>query len=65
MHARIEHAIRQALEAREKAAACIDTGTRDGWLQVAHNWDELISTYEEFQRVRDSALGSVVKLNPK
>jgi hypothetical protein len=65
MHARIEQAIRQALEARQKAAACIDTGTQDEWLKIARKWDELASSYEEFQMVRDSSLSTLAKPRPK
>jgi hypothetical protein len=60
MHAKIEHAIRQALEARRRAETCIDLHTQAEWFRVASMWDELASSYEKFQRVRDSALSAEV-----
>jgi hypothetical protein len=65
MHAKIEHAIRQALDARQRAAACVDAGAQDEWLKVARKWDELASSYEEFQKVRDSYLSALVEPRPK
>jgi hypothetical protein len=61
MHARIEHAVREALAARRMADACVDVGRREQWLKIAQQWDELIMSYEELQKLRDSALSAVVK----
>ena len=60
MQQRIEHAIRQALEARQKADACIDTHAREQWLQVATMWEEFAGTCERLQKVRDAATGAMI-----
>jgi hypothetical protein len=50
MHS-VEYAVRQALEARQKAAECIDNRSREEWLKVAGMWDELITEYQRIQPV--------------
>jgi len=43
---RIEYARRQALNARERAAACMDNNARDEWETAARMWEELAEQYE-------------------
>lgn len=56
MQAKIEHAMRQALEARQKADACMDTRVREQWLHVAAMWDQFVRACEEIKQVQESSL---------
>jgi hypothetical protein len=56
MHKNMEHAVRQSSEARRRAGICVSIGVRDQWLMIAEMWDDLASSYEQFQKVRDSSL---------
>lgn len=51
----IEHAVRQALEARKRAAECIDNRAREEWLMAARSWDELITEYQQLQNSNGDA----------
>lgn len=42
---RIEYARRQALDARERAAACIDNRSRSEWEKAAEMWERLAEQY--------------------
>ena len=42
---RIEYARRQALDAYEQAARCMDNRMRDEWLKAAHLWEQLADQY--------------------
>lgn len=53
MQREIEQAMRQALDARAQADACVDTGMREEWLHVARMWDDLIQAYEEHQQLAE------------
>jgi hypothetical protein len=64
MHDNIAHAVRQALEARQRAQACIDTNTRDEWLRVAAMWDGLVDGYKELEMARDRMTTEVWRDRP-
>ena len=51
MQEQIEHATRQALTAREQAAASPDPDIKAQWMKLARMWDDLIREYREFQRL--------------
>ena len=42
---RIEYARRQALDARERAAACMDNRARSEWENAAQMWEDLADQY--------------------
>jgi hypothetical protein len=52
MEDHIEHAARQASEAKDKAAASADSNARAEWLKLAHLWEELIREYGELEKFR-------------
>jgi len=56
MHVKIERAIRQAMEARQKADDCDDARMRDQWLNIACTWEELAASYEVIQKIMDDDL---------
>jgi hypothetical protein len=43
---RIDYAIRQAADARNRAAVCPDTRTREEWLRAAGMWEQLARQYQ-------------------
>jgi hypothetical protein len=48
----IELARRQALNAYERAAECIDNHLKEEWLRVARMWEELDRAYSDLQRTQ-------------
>lgn len=60
---RIEYARRQSLDARQKAAECIDNRTRDEWLKAAEMWDALAVQYERL--LADETQQMVNEMVPK
>ena len=56
MYKNMEHAVRQSSEARRRADICVSIGVRDQWLMIARMWDDLASSYKQFQKVRDRSL---------
>jgi hypothetical protein len=55
MQQKIEHAKRQAHEARESARRCSDKRVQDEWIRVASLWDELAEEYRRFQTATGNA----------
>lgn len=55
MQDRIDHAVRQATEARKRATRCRDTHSRQHWLYAADAWEKIALTCAEFQRLRQEA----------
>jgi len=53
---RIEYARRQALDAYERANACVDTASRDEWLKAAALWEAIGRQYELLLKVQQSAM---------
>ena len=47
---RIEYARRQALDAYERAAECVDNASRDEWLKAAGLWEALARQYPDDYR---------------
>ena len=54
---RIEYARRQALDAYERAAECIDNASRDEWLKAAGLWEALARQYELLLNVSEPTVG--------
>ena len=53
---RIEYARRQALEARENAAACLDNRIREEWEKAAALWEMIAAQYELLRGFEESAM---------
>ncbi|HEY3777415.1 MAG TPA: hypothetical protein VGL35_05110 [Rhizomicrobium sp.] len=53
MQNRIQHALRQAVEAREKALLTGDNRLKTEWLKVAQMWDAVAAEYRELDAARD------------
>lgn len=45
MQQRIEYAIRQSLDARQRANECSDYRTQEAWLKAAGLWTEIAEQY--------------------
>ena len=56
MQQKIEHAIRQALEARQQAELCMDNRVRGEWFKIAETWERIAREAEEIQRAQEAAL---------
>jgi hypothetical protein len=56
MLAKIEHAARQALAARQNAAEALDIRIKDEWLLVAQMWEELIREYHAWPQNTEPTL---------
>lgn len=50
MQNRIQEALRQAVEAREKALMAGDGRLKAEWLKVAEMWEAVASAYREHER---------------
>lgn len=50
---RIEYARQQAARAREQAAACGESGTREEWLKAEGMWKELVQQCELLLRISE------------
>lgn len=50
MQDKIEQAMRQAAEARERASRSSDPQVREEWLRVGRMWDDLALQYAEFAK---------------
>lgn len=55
MQGHIDHAVRQAGEARERAASCEDARSREHWLYAADAWEKIADSCAEFERLRREA----------
>lgn len=56
MQQKIDYAMRQSLDARQQAEACMDNHVREQWLTVARTWDDLVRACEEMRREQEAAL---------
>lgn len=59
-----EHAIRQALEARQRAIDALDNHVRDEWNYIARMWEELAQACEAVSKAQERALLETLPIKP-